>query len=42
MFTPRSLILMREGKQTLIDENNFEYLQDILRMVFCTQTGSMD
>ena len=42
MMTPRSLILMREGKQTLIDENNFEHLQDVLRLVFCTKTGSMD
>ena len=42
MLTPRSLILMRDGQQTLIDENNFEYLQDILRLVFCTKTGSMD
>ena len=42
MLTPRSLILMRDGQQTLIDETNFEYLQDILRLVFCTKTGSMD
>ena len=42
MMTPRSLILNREGQQILIDENNFEYLQDILRLVFCTKTGSMD
>jgi hypothetical protein len=26
MLTPRSLILMRDGQQTLIDETNFEYL----------------
>ena len=42
MMTPRSLILNRDGKQILIDETNFEYLQDILRLVFCTKTGSMD
>lgn len=42
MMTPRSLILSREGQQTLIDETNFEYLQDILRLIFCTKTGSMD
>lgn len=42
MITPRSLILNQEGHQTLIDENNFEYLQDILRLVFCTKTSSMD
>ena len=42
MMTPRSLILSREGQQILIDETNFEYLQDILRLIFCTKTGSMD
>lgn len=42
MFTPRSLILNKEGGQVLIDENNFDSLQEILRMVFCTRTGSMD
>lgn len=42
MFTPRSLILNKEGSQILIDENNFDSLQEILRMVFCTKTGSMD
>ena len=34
MMTPRSLILIGENQQVLIDENNFEYLQDILRMIF--------
>ena len=42
MMTPRSLILMDGTQQILIDENNFEHLQDVLRLVFCTQTGSMD
>ena len=42
LMTPRSLILTREGTQVLIDENNFEHLQDVLRIIFCTQTGSMD
>ena len=42
MFTPRSLVLQKEGHSALIDETNFEYLQDILRLVFCTRTGSMD
>lgn len=41
-ITPRSLILNQEGHQVLIDENNFEHLQDVLRLVFCTKTGSMD
>ena len=42
LMTPRSLILNQEGQQTLIDENNFEHFQDVLRLVFCTKTGSMD
>ena len=42
MFTPRSLVLQREGHSALIDETNFEHLQDVLRLVFCTKTGSMD
>ena len=42
MLTPRSLVLMREGKTITVDENNFEFLQEILRMVFCTKTGPMD
>lgn len=42
MFTPRSLVLIQDGKNITIDENNFEYLQDILKMVFCTRNGPMD
>lgn len=42
MFTPRALVLLQDGKNITIDENNFEYLQDILRMVFCTKNGPMD
>ena len=42
MFTPRSVLLSGDGETTMIDENNFEYLQDVLKLVFCTKTGSMD
>ena len=42
MFTPRALVLLQDGKNITIDENNFEYLQDILKMVFCTKNGPMD
>ena len=42
LFTPRSMILNGDGKNITIDENNFEYFQDILKLVFCTKNGPMD
>ena len=35
MFTPRSIMLTSEGFSTMIDENNFEDLQEIFKMIFC-------
>lgn len=34
-FTPRSLLLNFNGTNTIIDEGNFEYFQEVLRQVFC-------
>ena len=42
MFTPRSLVFSSSDGTITIDENNFEYLQDILRMIFCSKNGPMD
>lgn len=42
LFTPQSLIFTGQGKTITVDGNNFEYLQDILKMVFCTKNGPMD
>ena len=42
MFTPRSIVLMQDGKNITIDENNFDFFQEILKMVFCTRNGPMD
>ena len=42
LFTPRTLVLNGECKSITIDENNFDYLQDILKMIFCTKNGPMD
>ena len=42
MFTPRSLLLTREGQTIQIDENNFEYLQENLSLICCLKTGPMD
>lgn len=38
LFTPRSLVI---GSVT-IDANNFEFLQEALRLIFCSKTGPMD
>lgn len=42
LITPRSLVINGEGENVTIDESNFDYLQDILRMVFCSKNGPMD
>jgi hypothetical protein len=42
LFTPQSLILsLRSDKAVsiLLDRNNFDILQDALRMVFCLNTN---
>lgn len=42
MLTPRSLVLASKDGNITIDENNFDYLQDTLRLIFCTKNGPMD
>ena len=42
MFTPRSLVFSSSDGTITIDENNFEHLQDVLKMVFCSKNGPMD
>ena len=37
LFTPRALVLNSDQGSPMIDETNFEALQDILSMVFCLQ-----
>ena len=40
LFTPQSLILIpNQGDNIIIDKNNFEELQKILKMVFCLNTN---
>lgn len=42
MFTPRSLIFSKEGQENIIvDETNFDSLQDVLREIFCLTSQSM-
>ena len=42
VFSPRSLILMSSDGNITIDENNFDYFQNTLRMIFCSKNGPMD
>lgn len=43
LITPASLIFQKKDSENLlIDESNFEFLQDVLRQVFCSKTGPMD
>lgn len=43
ILTPMSLLFQREGqKEIMIDENNFDDLQEVLRLIFCVNQGPMD
>lgn len=42
LVTPQSLVAQTENGNITIDENNFEYLQNVLRMIFCSKNGPMD
>lgn len=42
-ITPNSLIFIKEGVAPItIDANNFEALQEVLRLIFCMHNGPMD
>lgn len=42
ILTPRSILLSKEGQQSIIDDTNFEILQDYIKQVFCVNSGPMD
>lgn len=42
VFTPRSILLNKEGQSLMIDESNFEYLQETVSDICCLKTGPMD
>ena len=44
LFTPNSLLFQgsQNNESIMIDESNFEQLQDILRLIFCAKNGPMD
>lgn len=35
LFTPRSIMLQGQSESVMIDENNFDALQEVLKQVFC-------
>ena len=39
IFTPQSMMLQKDNSTILIDENNFNYLQELLKKVFCFNSG---
>ena len=41
IFTPNSILLNKEGQQSLLDENNFEIFQEYIKQIFCVNS-SMD
>ena len=41
-FTPRSILLNKDGQSIMIDEGNFNYLQEIISDICCLKTGPMD
>ena len=42
LMTPRSILFQSDGGSQVVDESNFEILQDVIRQVFCANTGPMD
>ena len=42
LFTPRAMILNGDNDSIIIDETNFEFLQQALTNICCLKTGPMD
>lgn len=42
LFTPRSIMISKDGNSILIDETNFEFLQGAISSICCLKTGPMD
>ena len=42
LFTPRSIMVSKDGNSILIDETNFEFLQAAISSICCLKTGPMD
>ena len=42
MITPKSILVNEEGSSHMIDEDNFDFLQEAIKMIFCARTGPMN
>ncbi len=42
MFSPRSLIFQKDQEMISVDESSFDFLQEMMRIVFCSKNGPMD
>ena len=42
IFTPQSLMLQKSENNIIIDQSNFDALQEALRSIFCFKSGPMD
>ena len=42
MITPRALLLNKNGENSIIDEDNFEFLQAIFSQLFCLSASAQD
>lgn len=40
MFTPRAILIKQNDSQIIIDENNFEILQEVFQQIFCLSGSS--
>ena len=41
-FTPRTMLFMKDGQSIIVDEHNFEHLQNALSSICCLKSGPMD
>ena len=42
MITPKSILVKDDADSFMIDEDNFEPLQEAIKMIFCAKTGPMN
>ncbi len=42
LLTPAAIAFNKDDNSIVIDENNFEILQEVLKLIFCSSSGPMD